>query len=167
MRQEKTDVRRKKAGVLFQFQTGFGQTILFCSSQAFFLVSRGSRAYLVEGLNPGRHFLLTVIRQKCRLTLTVKKFQGTSSPTLLAHLHGLLSPEEALNWKNQFHIQPHPRWTLQDLNHNLLTTEIIWKFYKWRKAKKTSKTQQLILICTDANKDDDVSTVPRLFQVQK
>ena len=107
-------------------QTGFGQTILFCSSSAFFLVSRGSRAYLLEGLNPRlnvshqkRYFLLTVIRQKCRLMLTVKKFQGISNLTLLAHLHGLLAPEEAPNWKNQFHIYPHPRWTLQDLNHKL------------------------------------------------
>ena len=36
--------------------------------------------------------------------LTVKKFQGISNLTLLAHLHGLLAPEEALNWKNHFHI---------------------------------------------------------------
>ena len=146
MRQEKNDVIRKKPVFFLQFQTGFGQTILFCSSQAFFpRFSRLARVFVKgsqSGLNVSHHkryFLLTVIRQKCRLMLTVKKFQGISNLTLLAHLHGLLAPEEALNWKNHFHIQPHPGWTLQDLNDNLLKTENIWKFYKWRKAKKTSK----------------------------
>ena len=41
-------------------------------------------------------------RQKCRLILIVKKFQVISNLTISADLHGLLTPEESLNWKNQF-----------------------------------------------------------------
>ena len=39
-------------------------------------------------------------RQKCRLILAVKKFQGDSNLTISAYLHGLLAPKESLNWKN-------------------------------------------------------------------
>ena len=46
-------------------------------------------------------FLFTVNRQKCRLILTVKKFQGFSVLTISADLHGPLAPEESLrNYNN-------------------------------------------------------------------
>ena len=42
------------------------------------------------------------LRQKCMLTLTVKKFQSISNLTISADLHGILAPKEFLNLKNQF-----------------------------------------------------------------
>ena len=41
-------------------------------------------------------------RQKCRLILIVKKFQVILNLIISADLYGLLTPEELLNWKNQF-----------------------------------------------------------------
>ena len=55
------------------------------------------------------YFLFTVNRQKCRLILTVKKFQAYGLPfqvianlTISADLQGILAPEETLKGKNQF-----------------------------------------------------------------
>ena len=55
------------------------------------------------------YFLFTVNRQKCRLILTVKKFQAygllfqvIANLTISADLQGILPPEETLKWKNQF-----------------------------------------------------------------
>ena len=55
------------------------------------------------------YFLFTVNRQKCRLILTVKKFQAygllfqvIANLTISADLQGILAPEETLKWKNQF-----------------------------------------------------------------
>ena len=60
-----------------------------------------------------------------------------------ADLHGILAPEESLNWKKQFPFsQKHSLEALQD------PSETISKFYKW-KAYLTSKTQLLILINTE------------------
>ena len=41
-------------------------------------------------------------RQKRRLILIVKNFQVISNLNTSADLHGLMTPEESLNWKNQF-----------------------------------------------------------------
>ena len=55
------------------------------------------------------YFLFTVNRQKCRLILTVKKFQDygllfqvIANLTISADLQGILAPEETLKGKNQF-----------------------------------------------------------------
>ena len=54
-------------------------------------------------------FFFTVNRQKCRLILTVKKFQVIANLTISADFQGILAPQESLKWKNQF---PCPEKTL-------------------------------------------------------
>ena len=56
--------------------------------------------WLTVSCQKGNFF--TVIRQKYRLILTVKKFPGISNLTFSADLHGILASEESFNWKNQF-----------------------------------------------------------------
>ena len=53
-------------------------------------------------VNLQKMLYLTFNRQKCRLRLTVKKFQTVSNLTISAYLHGIPAPKEFLNWKNQF-----------------------------------------------------------------
>ena len=43
---------------------------------------------------------LTVSRQKCRVILTVKTFQGIFILAISADLHGRLAPEESPHLKN-------------------------------------------------------------------
>ena len=62
-----------------------------------------NKRVLIPALNEINHqpskkvvFFFTVNRQKCRLILIVKKFQGFSVLTISADLHGPLAPEESL-----------------------------------------------------------------------
>ena len=67
-------------------------------------------------------------RQKCRLILIVKKFQVISNLTISGDLHGLLTPEESLNWKNQSHV--FKTLSIDIITQNLLISKNISKFYK-------------------------------------
>ena len=49
-------------------------------------------------VNHQKRLFLFVNRQKCGVILTVKTFQGFSNLGISADLHGLLAPEESLNW---------------------------------------------------------------------
>ena len=61
-----------------------------------------NKRVLIPALNEINHqpskkvVFFAVNRQKCRLILTVKKFQGFSVLTISADLHGPLAPEESL-----------------------------------------------------------------------
>ena len=61
---------------------------------------------LINGVKKGQLFF-TVSHQKCRLVLTVKKFQGISNLALFsisADLHGPLAPEQSPNRKTSSHV---------------------------------------------------------------
>ena len=58
-------------------------------------------------VNLQKMLYLTFNRQKCRLRLTVKKFQSVSNLTISAYLHGILAPKEFLNWKTSSQAQKH------------------------------------------------------------
>ena len=62
---------------------------------------RVSMGFMVNHQPSKKVVLYGQFLQKCRLTLTVKKFQGISNLTISADLHGILAPKEFLNWKNQ------------------------------------------------------------------
>ena len=61
-----------------------------------------------------------VNRQKCRVRLTVKKFQELKNLTISAALHGILAREESLNKPRHDITRP----------YNLLISENIFRFYK-------------------------------------
>ena len=75
-------------------------------------------------------------RQKCRLILIVKKFQVISNLTISAALHGLLTPEESLNWKNQFPCFKNTLYRHYYTQPAYIICKNISKFYK-RTAKIT------------------------------
>ena len=144
MRQEKNDVTRKKLVFCFSLdQKGLGETIILLFTGLFPRFSRLARVFVRASQSgvksqPSKKVFFTVIRQKCRLILNVKKFQGISNLILLAHLHGLLAPEEALNWKNQFH-----NYTLAGHCKTLITTclrlKIFGNFISGERPRKPPK----------------------------
>ena len=81
-------------------------------------------------VNRQKSLFFTVNRQKCRLILMVEKSQFISNLPISADLHGLLAPEESLNWKNcsEFSIIISPDiirpYTLliHNVSENLITT---------------------------------------------
>ena len=66
-----------------------------------------------------------------------------------ADLHGIPTPKEFLNWENQFSYSK-SLFLDSTIPENLLISQNIWKFCKW-KAKTTSKTYQLIIIYTEVD----------------
>ena len=68
-------------------------------------------------------------------------FQGISNVTILADLHGLLAPKEALNLKNR--VSKIPSLDLDSTKpYNLLVSgnlSIFFDFFKW-KGRKISKS---------------------------
>ena len=81
-------------------------------------------------VNRQKSLFFTVNRQKCRLILMVEKSQFISNLPISADLHGLLAPEESLNWKNcsQFSniispdiIRPYTL-LIHNVSENLITT---------------------------------------------
>ena len=81
-------------------------------------------------VNRQKSLFFTVNRQKCRLILMVEKSQFISNLPISADLHGLLAPEECLNWKNcsQFSniispdiIRPYTL-LIHNVSENLITT---------------------------------------------
>ena len=91
---------------------------------------------------------LTVNRQKWSLRSTLKSFKVFSAD--LPAWHGIPAPREFLHCKNHFPIV----WKTLSLDitipYNLLISENIAKFNKW-KAETTFKTPQLILIHREGN----------------
>ena len=110
-----------------------------CSSFYKFFYFKYSYGRVSMGLtiSSRKRLFFTVNRQKWRLNLIVKKFQGIltiSNLTFAADLQGLLTPKESLrDWKGKE--APIP--------HLLFISENIVKFHKW-KTKTTTKTQHLI-----------------------
>ena len=86
--------------------------------------------WLTVSCQKGNFF--TVIRQKYRLILTVKKLPGISNLTFSADLHGILASEESFNWKNQFPCSQTLSLRALDITrrYNLLISENISKFHK-------------------------------------
>ena len=81
-----------------------------------------------------KEVIFTVNRKKCRLILTVKKFQGISNLTISADYPELLAPKEFQNWKNN----------AAPMFSKTLPPDITTCLYVIVRAKETSKTQQLI-----------------------
>ena len=86
--------------------------------------------WLTVSCQKGNFF--TVIRQKYRLILTVKKFPGISNLTFSADLHGILASEESLTGKTSFHVLKTLSLRALDITrrYNLLISENISKFHK-------------------------------------
>ena len=70
---------------------------------------------------------LTFNRQKCRLRLTVKKFQSVSNLTISAYIHGIRAPKEFLNWKKKPVLMP--KTTLSRQYSTLLRTCLYLKTF--------------------------------------
>ena len=127
-----------------------GEIFLFCKPEILFSFCNFNRpgSHKRETVNSARvrkKVIFTLNRQKCRLILTVKKFQGISNLSISADLPELLAPKEFRNLKS--HAAPTFSKTLPleiTRPYNLLISKNISNFYVIMRAKATSKTQQLI-----------------------
>ena len=119
------------------FLVAYGAIIcLVWRSQRSFTVSRQTAWQFT--VSRQKMLYSTVNRQKCSLRLTLKKFLGISNLSISAELDGIPAPKDFLNWKNQFSCQKKTFFLDNTVPYNLLISENILKFGKW-KAKTTSK----------------------------
>ena len=105
------------------------------------LVYRQSSNGLAIHRQPSKNVIFNI--QPSKMQFKINRQKGVSNLTISADLDGFPAPKEFLNWKNLFSC-PKTLFLDHTVPYKLLISKNILKFCKW-KAKKTSKTHQLIL----------------------